>query len=106
MKMKVFSIFDAAARAYLPPFVLPEVGMAERAFRDCVGSSDHQFGKHPEDYTLYQVAFFEDSTGKFEVLIENNKIVSGAELYASIRERRLSHGVEPLEVVSGDKAAD
>ena len=63
MKYGMFSIYDEKAQAYLPPFILPATEMAIRTFGDCVNSQEHQFGKHPADYTLYQIAEFDDDTG-------------------------------------------
>ena len=63
MKYGRFSIYDEKAQAYLPPFILPDTGMAIRTFGACVNSQEHQFGKHPADYTLYQIAEFDDDTG-------------------------------------------
>ena len=63
MKYGMFSIYDEKANAYLPPFILPETAMAIRTFGDCVNSDTHQFGQHPADYTLYQIATFDDSDG-------------------------------------------
>jgi len=60
----IFSIHDAKASAFLPPFILPRVEMAQRVFSDCVNSEDHQFGQHPEDYTLFHMGNFDDETGE------------------------------------------
>ena len=62
---KQFSIFDSAAQAYLPPFILPRDEMAQRTFGDCVNSADHQFGAHPEHYTLFRLGVWDDETGIF-----------------------------------------
>lgn len=64
MLFKIFSIYDQKAKAYLPPFIMPEQGQAERVFGDCVNSQDHQFAKHPEDYTLMEIGTFDDNKGK------------------------------------------
>lgn len=66
MRLHIFSVFDTKAKAYLPPFFLPSDEVATRAFRDCVNSNDHQFGKHPEDYTLHRLGTFEDSEGQIQ----------------------------------------
>lgn len=63
MKLNMYSIYDEKAKAYLPPFVLPETGMAIRTFSDCCNSKDHQFGLHPSHYTLFQIATFDDNDG-------------------------------------------
>ncbi len=69
MKHKIFSIHDQKAKAFLPPFFLPETGMALRTFGDCVNSQSHQFNKHPEDYTIFELGTFDDNTGK--IVLEN-----------------------------------
>jgi hypothetical protein len=61
----VFSVHDSKADAFLPPFILPKEAMALRAFSDCVNSEDHQFGKNPEDYTLFELGSFNDETGQY-----------------------------------------
>lgn len=66
MKYNMFSIYDEKAKAYLPPFILPEVGMAIRTFSDCINSRDHQFSKHPKDYTLFKIANFNDDNGHID----------------------------------------
>ena len=67
MRHKLFSVYDSAAEAYLPPFILPNVQMAQRIFGDCINSPEHQFSKHPEDYTLFELGIFDDETGKHEL---------------------------------------
>ena len=66
MKHKIFSIYDEKAQAYLPPFFLPTVGMAKRAFADCCNSDSHQFGKHPADFTLFELGEFDDAHGDIQ----------------------------------------
>lgn len=60
---KMFTIHDIAADAHLPPFVLPKEQLAIRTFSDCINSEDHQFGAHPDHYTLFEIATFDDETG-------------------------------------------
>jgi len=80
MKHKMFCIFDSAAKAYLIPFFLPESGMALRVFGDCINSSDHQFGKHPADYTLFELGSFDDSVCVVSCSPSALKVVNGLEL--------------------------
>lgn len=61
----VFSIYDEKAEAFLPPFILPKTEMAQRVFGDCINSADHQFSKHPSDYTLFHMGNFDDEKGEF-----------------------------------------
>ncbi len=83
MKHKMFSVFDEMARCYLPPFCLPETGMAVRIFSDCVNSNDHQFGKHPGDYTLFELGSFDDSVCVVSCTPAAVKVVNGLEVIVS-----------------------
>jgi len=74
MNQKIFTIFDSKAHAYLLPFFLPEQDMAMRTFLDCVNDDNHQFGKHPEDYTLFNIGSWDDEKAKF---LTNNPISLG-----------------------------
>nr|UXQ88035.1 MAG: nonstructural protein [Microvirus sp.] len=60
--LKIFTVYDHKAKAHLPPFFLPQDGMAERTFSDCCNNPEHQFGAHPEDYTLMSIGEFDEST--------------------------------------------
>lgn len=63
MKHFVMSIFDEKAAAFLPPFVMHREELGVRVFHDCLNADDHQFSKHPEDYTLFVVGIFDDAKG-------------------------------------------
>jgi len=74
MNQKIFTIFDSKANAYLTPFFLHMDGMALRIFKDCINDKNHQFGKHPEDYTLFCIGSWSDDKAKF---LTNNPISLG-----------------------------
>ena len=63
MNLGIFTVYDQKAKAYLPPFFLPEEDMAIRVFGDCCNDRDHQFGRHPEDYHLFGIGHFDDCKG-------------------------------------------
>jgi len=64
MKSKMFVIYDVKANAYMQPWFLTQTGMALRAFSDCVNDPEHNFGRHPEDYTLFQIGDFDDQDAR------------------------------------------
>lgn len=68
MIIKIFSVFDAMAKAFLPPFFQPEIGQATRVFADCCNSESHQFGNNPADYTLFQIGNFNQENGHIEAI--------------------------------------
>jgi len=74
MKHHIFTVFDSKAKAYLTPFFLHEDGMAIRVFSDCINDKTHMFGKHPEDYTLFNIGSWNDDKAKF---LTNNPISLG-----------------------------
>lgn len=79
MIYEVFSVHDIKAQAYLPPFILPKVAQAKRVFSDCVNSDEHQFGKNPEDYTLFRLGNFNDETGQFLLERSTQSLGNGLE---------------------------
>lgn len=69
MRYKVLAIRDRAADMFSQPMFFTSVGIGIRAFGDEVKRTDanNNLSKHPEDFDLYHIADFDDSTGEFEV---------------------------------------
>lgn len=63
MILQIFSIFDQAAQAYLPPFFLPSKGLAIRGFSDTCNDPNSNINRHPADFTLFQIGTYDDATG-------------------------------------------
>ena len=81
MKLNVYSIYDAAASAFAQPFFMHNDGLAIRAFQDNVNTKeDNHISKHPDQFTLFKLAEYEDSTGKFEPLETPKSMALGIEL--------------------------
>lgn len=66
MLFKIFSIHDSKAQAYFPPFFLPTIAMAVRTFEDMANDKNNNIGKHPEDFTLFHIGEFDDTTSIIE----------------------------------------
>lgn len=60
MITKIFSIYDSKAERHLPPFFMSTKGEAIRAVTDALHDSNHQFCRHSEDYTLFELGEFSD----------------------------------------------
>lgn len=75
MKLKAFAIFDQKAKAFLPPFFLPETAVAVRTFGDCVNTKEHAFGRHPADYTLFGLGQFDMDSGSLLPAAEGIQVV-------------------------------
>lgn len=68
MRLVVVAIIDSAVAAYMRPFFVPSTAVAVRSFRDEVSNPESPMHKHPEDYILFHVGFFDEDSGKFENL--------------------------------------
>lgn len=62
--MKIFSIRDSKAEAYLQPFFSPNIPTAMRALSAAAEDVNHEFNKHAADYSLFILAEFDELTGK------------------------------------------
>lgn len=78
--MKMFSVYDSAAKAFLRPFMAPTRGMALRGFMDACSSPDHEFAKHASDYTLFEIGSFDEATGILVPLPSHERVASALEL--------------------------
>lgn len=67
MKRVVCAVFDSAAALYGQPVFVPSVGVALRSFIDEVNNKESAMFGHPDDYTLFYVADFDDATGEFSL---------------------------------------
>lgn len=67
MKLGIYSVYDAAAEAFLRPFFAPNDKLAIRAFADTVADPTHDFARHHADYTLFRLGEFDQSSGKITV---------------------------------------
>lgn len=65
MILKAYSLFDNKALQYHPPFYASTDAAAIRAVRDLVDDPNTSVGRHPKDYTLYNVGQYDDSNGLF-----------------------------------------
>ena len=64
MKLNIYSIYDSAAKAYMSPFFMHNHGLAIRAFSDQVNSQqENQIKNHPEQFTLFMIAEYNDQSG-------------------------------------------
>ena len=85
MKLNAYTIYDVASGVYMRPFFSQADGQAVRGFKDIATDADHEIGKHPEDYTLYRIGAFNDTTGKMEGE-EMEKLTTGLECVHAGRE--------------------
>lgn len=64
MILKVFSVYDTKSLSYSPPFFMPTMGSAIRAFSDLAVDNQSTIAKHPSDYILMYIGEFNNSSGE------------------------------------------
>jgi len=70
MEMKMYTVYDSKAEAYLNPFVLRSKGEAIRSFQTEANKPDSNLNRYSEDYTLFEIGTFDTDTG----IVTSNKI--------------------------------
>lgn len=68
MNLKMFSIRDAKAETFHPPFYQPTHGEGERHFIDLCNEPKAPLARYPEDFDLWYLGDYETNTGKFSPL--------------------------------------
>lgn len=66
--MKIFTIYDSKAEAYLPPFFMKSKGEALRALTSQVNDENSNFHKYAEDFTIFEVGEWNEENCKFNLL--------------------------------------
>ncbi len=64
----ICSVKDRAADAFGRPLFVPSIGLAIRSFSDEVNreAADNQMYHHSDDFDLFELGTFDDSTGIIE----------------------------------------
>lgn len=75
----LFSIYDTAAEFYSPPFHQKSKGLAIRAFGETAANKETSIGLHPNDFTLFAIGTFDDSSGTIAPLITPQPIIKANE---------------------------
>lgn len=65
MRLKVFAVYDSQLAAHFHPFYAPLAGVAKRSFIATVNDPQTQLHAHPADFTLLELAEWDDETGEF-----------------------------------------
>lgn len=66
---KLFSIKDNISNTFSSPFLSTNDATAVRSFKHTVNDATTTIHHSPDDYVLYQVGLFDDSTGDINPVI-------------------------------------
>ena len=61
--MEIYTVFDKKVGHYHNPMVTRNEAEMLRLLSDAVNDKVHPFGKHPGDYQLYYVGYWDDERG-------------------------------------------
>jgi len=67
MILKVYTVYDSKAEAYLQPFFSQSKGVAIRSFQEAVRDEKSNISKYPEDFTLFELGEYDDANSKFNL---------------------------------------
>lgn len=81
-KLKMFAIYDAAAKAYGPPMVFHTTGLALREFETICKSPDSQLYKSPADFSIWEIGEYETDNAGIQP-VQMAKAVAQATEYAT-----------------------
>lgn len=81
MKLNMYTFLDSAAAAFTTPFFMHNDGLAIRAFQDNINAKEeNNMSQHPDQFTLFKVATWDDKAAKLEPLEAPQRIALGVEL--------------------------
>lgn len=78
MVLKVFSVYDSKVGLFMQPFFFSSNGQALRAWETTVNDPQTMFKRYPNDFTLYELGSFDETSGKFKEL--DSKVNLGSAL--------------------------
>lgn len=61
--LKMFTVYDSKAEAFIQPFYEQTTASAQRAFSNAANNETHQFAMHGGDYTLFELGIFDQESG-------------------------------------------
>lgn len=91
---KGYSVKDLKAGAYAPPFFMPRVEPAIRAFSDAVLGGDQLMSRHAEDFVLYEIADYDDNLGTVSGYEQPVPVISAQKV---VDDHRARQAATPLE---------
>lgn len=67
MKIMIYSVYDSKTGVYGQPNFLLNKGAALRAWMDAANDQSSNIGKHPGDYTMFEIGEWDDEAGTIKM---------------------------------------
>lgn len=71
-KLKLYTVYDKKTQTYDKPFTAKTHGEAERMFGTAAKDTETLLGRHPEDFSLWNIGSFNPYTGELETQKPNH----------------------------------
>jgi hypothetical protein len=91
--MKIFSIYDQKAGAYMLPFYKNESAIAQREFQFAANDFRSVISKCPEDFTLFELGEFDEKTGNL-MQTEGRSLGNGIEFVDKELQQKINFDLE------------
>lgn len=102
--VNLYSIFDSKAEQYGTVFAAVSDGLAVRMFLTGIGSGVGDLSRYPEDFFLFTLGNFDDTTGLLDSLPSPRMILSGVSAVQQLRGAAVG-GESPLKPQSDPSAS-
>lgn len=68
MLIKIFTVHDSKAEAFIQPFFAQTTGLATRSFEQAANETGHDFNRYAGDYSLFELGTFDQGNAQFNIL--------------------------------------
>lgn len=82
-RLVVCALYDKKVEAFGRPMFVTHINSAVRSFTDEINNPDSELYKHNEDYDLFHLGEWDDSSAVFDVLVKPEFVVAGATVLKS-----------------------
>lgn len=72
MILPIFSVYDSKALHYGQPHIQQNANVAIRAFSQAANTPDNPISQNPEDFSLIEIALFDDEKGVISAIDHKN----------------------------------
>lgn len=100
MKKQLYAIFDTCSGIYEQPHFANSDDMVRREFQDISTADGNPISKHPEHYSLWRLASFDNTTGKItdeknECLWTALEAISQSQVVNQSEIKKMHIGIDP-----------
>lgn len=72
------AVYDIKAESYGRPICVTAKGLAIRAFLDELKNPESSLSRYPDDFRLFELGEYDESTGSFDSLVQPALLMDGA----------------------------